>query len=211
MIRYTRGFVNLLSFIISIIIFIIINNTIFMSQIVQSNFNSNQLNGETETNSLIQETNTNSANEKILENSQNTNNTSNSNNTTKESSNYKWSIEIPAINLKAQIEEGTTKEVMDAYVAHFTETSKEKGNIGLAAHNRGYKVNYFQDLKKLKTGDEIIYKYNKFKKTYVVETIKIIKDTDWTYLEETEENKITLITCVENEPEYRRCVQGIEK
>ena len=27
----------------------------------------------------------------------------------------------------------------------------------------------------------------------------------------TEENRITLITCVENEPEYRRCIQGIEK
>ena len=26
-----------------------------------------------------------------------------------------------------------------------------------------------------------------------------------------EENIITLITCVENEPEYRRCIQGIEK
>ena len=25
-----------------------------------------------------------------------------------------------------------------------------------------------------------------------------------------EENKITLITCVENEPKYRRCVQAVE-
>ena len=36
-------------------------------------------------------------------------------------------------------------------------------------------------------------------------------DTDWTKLEETKENTITLITCVENEPEYRRCVIGKEK
>ena len=39
----------------------------------------------------------------------------------------------------------------------------------------------------------------------------IIKDTDWTNLEESDGNIITLITCVENQPEYRRCVQGKEK
>lgn len=122
-----------------------------------------------------------------------------------------WYLEIPSINLKANISEGTTKEVMDNYIGHFEETQKTIGNIGLAAHNRGYKNNYFKDLKKLKTGDEIKYKYKDFEKTYIVEEHKIIKDTDWSSLENTEENKITLITCVENEPEYRRCIQGIEK
>ena len=39
----------------------------------------------------------------------------------------------------------------------------------------------------------------------------IIKDTNWNYLKNTEKNKITLITCIENEPEYRRCIQAIEK
>ena len=40
---------------------------------------------------------------------------------------------------------------------------------------------------------------------------KIIKDTDIDVLENTEENILTLITCVENEPNYRRCVQAEEK
>ena len=122
-----------------------------------------------------------------------------------------WKIKIPKISLEASISEGTGKEVMDKYVGHFEETSKESGNVGLAAHNRGYAVNYFARIKELKEGDEIIYKYNDFEKTYTVIENKIIKDTDWEDLEETEENKITLITCVENEPEYRRCIQGIEK
>lgn len=122
-----------------------------------------------------------------------------------------WKIIIPSISLEANISEGTEKETMNKYVGHFEETSREKGNVGLAAHNRGYNVNYFSDIKKLKEGDEIIYKYNKFEKIYKVTKHIIIKDTDWNYLKETEENKITLITCVENEPEYRRCIQGIEK
>lgn len=121
-----------------------------------------------------------------------------------------WQIEIPKISVKAPISEGTTKEILNQYVGHFQITSKEDGNIGLAAHNRGYEVNYFQDLKLLKEGDEIIYQHNDFRKTYEVKKIRIIKDTEWTYLEETEENQLTLITCVENQPEYRRCIQAIE-
>lgn len=123
-----------------------------------------------------------------------------------------WKLEIKKISLEAIISEGTTKEILDKYIGHFEETSKKIGNIGLAAHNRGYKVNYFEKLKFLKEGDEIKYKYNEFEMTYEVKKNIIIKDTDWKYLEnEEEENKITLITCIENEPNYRRCVQAVEK
>ena len=122
-----------------------------------------------------------------------------------------WYIEIPAISLKATIQEGTTKDIMDKYVGHFEETKKWIGNIGLAAHNRGYENNYFANIKKLKKGDNIIYCYNKKTREYVVEKQMIIEDTDWTYLEETEENTLTLITCVENEPKYRRCIIATEK
>lgn len=122
-----------------------------------------------------------------------------------------WQINIPKISLNANIAEGTTKEILNQYVGHFEKTAKENGNIGLAAHNRGYDVNYFKDLKLLKQGDEIIYTYNGFQKIYEVEKCRIIKDTQWEFLEETEENMLTLITCVENQPEYRRCIQAIEK
>ena len=125
--------------------------------------------------------------------------------------NTNWTLNIPEIGLDAQICEGTTKETMDKYIGHFEETQKEYGNIGLAAHNRGYAVNYFQDLKELKKGSEILYTHGDFEMTYVVETIKVIENTNWDYLENTNENRITLITCVENEPKYRRCIQGIEK
>ena len=122
-----------------------------------------------------------------------------------------WQIQIPSINLTANIQNGTDKETLNKYVGHFKETQLEYGNIGLAAHNRGYEVNYFSKLKELKEGDEIIYKYNKTERIYEVVKNKIIKDTDVEILENTEENILTLITCVENEPEYRRCVQAKEK
>lgn len=223
MINYTKKYINIVSLIISIIIFCFINssviaipkidfNQIFLSNqspknIVQIGNIQSSIRNETSNSSSLEQNN------KTNDKQQNSTKEKNSKAENKSSKNPKitWTIEIPKINLKAEIAEGTTKEVMDAYVGHFEETQKEKGNIGLAAHNRGYAVNYFQNLKKLKEGDEIIYNYNGAKKTYVVKTLKIIKDTDWTYLENTKENKITLITCVENEPEYRRCIQGVEK
>ncbi|MBR3162669.1 MAG: class D sortase [Clostridia bacterium] len=122
-----------------------------------------------------------------------------------------WVVKIPEIDLYAQIKEGTTKDVMNKYVGHFDETQLEYGNVGLAAHNRGYPVNYFENLKQLKVGSEIIYIHEDFEMTYVVEKIEVIENTNWEYLQNTEDNRITLITCVENEPKYRRCIQGVEK
>ena len=123
----------------------------------------------------------------------------------------KWEIEIPEISLVAPISEGTEQETLNKFVGHFPITPKTEGNVGLAAHNRGYPVNYFENLKKLQGGEEIIYTYGEFEKRYVVTKNIKISDIDWSYLENSNENKITLITCIENEPEYRRCVQAIEK
>ena len=121
-----------------------------------------------------------------------------------------WQIEIPKINLVAPIAEGTSANIMNEYVGHFAETPKNKGNIGLAAHNRGYKVNYFQDLKLLQKGDLIIYTYNGKISKYSVDELGIIKDTDWSKLENNNQDKLTLITCLEDEPEYRRYIQAIK-
>lgn len=124
---------------------------------------------------------------------------------------YNWELEIPKIELKAEIAEGTTEEVMNKYIGHFQNTSVWNGNIGLAAHNRGFPVNYFARLKELVKGDEIIYRCTSGEKKYEVNLITVIKETDWNYLQSSKDNIITLITCVENKPNYRRCIQGVEK
>lgn len=118
-----------------------------------------------------------------------------------------WRLEIDSINLKAKISEGTDQNTLNKYIGHFENTKKETGNIGLAAHNRGYKVNYFQNIKNLKLGDRINYFYNGKKYIYEVYEKSIILDTDWTVLEN-KKNELTLITCVENKDEYRRCIKA---
>ena len=227
MISFTKRYVNFISLIISIVIFCFLNNQILNEKIQIQNFSvsskvqqiSRDLANENNQQVSVSKQNKNKQqeNQPIAVNTNNqdkkkeTNNAKKQENNQNKNSDLIWQLEIPAINLKALIAEGTSKETMDEYVGHFEETVKKNGNIGLAAHNRGYKVNYFHDLKKLKEGDEIIYKYKEFEKRYVVKTLKIISDEDWSWLENTEDNRITLITCVENEPSYRRLVQGIEK
>ncbi len=121
-----------------------------------------------------------------------------------------WRIKIPRINLDAAIQEGTSTATMRQAVAHFENTSKWNGNVCLAAHNRGYKYNFFALIKNLKKGDIIIYKLGDEERVYEVEKNMLIPETEWSYLEKSNDNKITLITCVENKPEYRICVQSKE-
>lgn len=128
---------------------------------------------------------------------------------TEEENEFDWYIEIPKIKLYAPIEEGTDDEVLNRSVGHFENTSRRNGNCGLAAHNRGYRVNYFAKVKELEKGDTIFYFVDGKKYEYKVSEITIIYETDWSKLEETNDNKITLITCVENRDEYRLCVQGV--
>lgn len=124
---------------------------------------------------------------------------------------YSWGLQIEAINLYAPIEETTEMKILNKAIGHFEETPKDFGNIGLAAHNRGYEKNYFENLKNVKTGDEIIYTYNNSQKIYIVDKIENIRNTDWSYLENTKKNKLTLITCLEGNPDLRLCVQASEK
>ncbi len=198
---YTNKFINLISLILTIIIcFVIYFCFLKKDSSIEKVAN------------LIPEINIIKENEKdeekIKEND-NDKNKENSNNQ-KQIDLGNWYIEIPSINLSAPIADGTDLDTLNAYVGHFMDTPLEMGNVGLAAHNRGYEINYFQNLKKLKKEDQIIYTHENFKKTYIVDKIEIIENTNWNFLKETEENKLTLITCVENEPKYRRCVQAVE-
>ena len=195
MLIYTSKFINVISLIISVTIYLLLNFFINNQDFKISKFKF-QANFISNNNLNLNSTINSSITEKV-ENK----------NTVEEN----WYIQIDKIGLKAPIQEGTTQEIMEDYVGHFEESSKTLGNVCLAAHNRGYKNNYFSRLKELKEGDEIKYKYNNMEKLYVVTEHIIIEDTDWTRLQETDENMITLITCVENEPKYRRCIQGIEE
>lgn len=123
-----------------------------------------------------------------------------------------WKLVINKINLNAEVSEGTSQELLNQYIGHFENTSVMQGTVALCAHNRGYKVNYFERLNELEIGDEVQYITEFGAKNYNVIEHKIIKNDDWSdFIQEANKNKLILITCVENEPDLRRMVICLEK
>ena len=119
-------------------------------------------------------------------------------------------LRIPTINLTVTAFDGDTFTAMKKGVGHLPSTSCWNGNIGLVGHNRGTN-DYFGDLKNLEIGDEMTYTTNLGTRTYIVKSITKISDTDWSRLQYTSDNRLTLITCVEDVPDKRLCIQAVEK
>ena len=120
-------------------------------------------------------------------------------------------LTIPDILLEdAPIRESIELSTLSETIGHFPSTSIYEGNVGLASHNSGDNGDFFKNLKSIKIGSEIYYQTTYGTKRYVVNVKEIIEETDWSYLDETEDNRITLITCVAGQPEKRLCVQAME-
>ena len=120
-------------------------------------------------------------------------------------------LTIEKINWRATVKDGSTQEILKEYIGHISETAKYDGNIGLAAHNRANKYSYFARMNELEHGDKLIYKTKFYTRTYIVNKKKVIYDTDWSELKNTEDNRITMITCIKDKPNQRLCVQAIEE
>lgn len=197
--KYSKISINILSFIICCLIFLSFN---FISNFIQTklkNLSQNQIHNNISISENVEKSDTN----EDLRN--------NNPNEIQKQKKYDWALQIPKIDLYAQISEGTDEKTLNQYIGHFEESKKISGNICLAAHNRGYPVNYFERLKELKVGDEIFYFVNEEKYKYIIDEIIVIYETDWTVIENTEDDRITLITCIENRDAYRLCVRGIKK
>ena len=119
-------------------------------------------------------------------------------------------ISIPAIGIRNYyVWEGETTSSMKKGVAHFSDTSVWNGNVGICGHNRGATY-VIGDIKKLETGDKITYTTSLGTRTYEVETVTTISNSNWSYLQSTSDNRITLITCVAGDSSRRWCVQAVE-
>lgn len=118
---------------------------------------------------------------------------------------------IEKIDLTASVKEGSNSEILKNYIGHIEETAIYDGNVGLAAHNRGNEYSYFARLNELENGDRVIYQTKYGAKEYEVSDKKVIEETDWSMLQDTEENRLTMITCIKNKENYRLCVQAVEK
>ncbi len=118
-------------------------------------------------------------------------------------------LKIAKLGISVKVWEGETTTSMAKGVAHYSSTSAWDGNVGLAGHNRGAKFN-IGAIKNLVAGDTITYTTMYGTRTYQVTSVKTIANNDWSYLQSTADNRITITTCLENHPESRVMVQAVE-
>jgi LPXTG-site transpeptidase (sortase) family protein len=122
-------------------------------------------------------------------------------------------LSIPGIGLSVRVyESDDAMEDMEKGVAHFKSTSAWEGNVGLSAHNVNMNGSqgYFYALHTLKKGDAIQFETALGVREYTVENITEIAETDWSTLGRTQDNRLTLITCITGKPAFRLCVQAVE-
>ena len=119
-------------------------------------------------------------------------------------------IEIPSIKVKAGVIEGVSPKELAISAGRYTTSStpdEEFGNMVVASHVSG-PVPVFQDLKKVKIGDEILFNYKGKIYTYIVTKTFIAQPTQVEILDPIPGKKmITIFTCT-NKGKQRTVVQG---
>ena len=117
-------------------------------------------------------------------------------------------LKIPDLDLTVKVYQGTDSTTLAKGAGHFESTSFFTGNTVIAAHNRGV-TNHFGKIHTLDLGDTIKLTTKLGTKTYEVYSVSKISSDDFSVLDDSRDDIITLITCVKNEPDYRWCVQAI--
>ena len=120
---------------------------------------------------------------------------------------YIGSLKIPSIGVDVKIYQGTDDAALRYGVGHFENTSIWEGNVAIAGHNRGVN-SYFGEIHILKPGATIQLTTKIGTRQYQVDGVAKIAATDVSVLSARENDIITLITCVRDQPEYRWCVQA---
>lgn len=118
-------------------------------------------------------------------------------------------LKIPSLNINMKVWEGETRDSMAKGLGHYSSTSGWDGNVGICGHNRGAKYN-IGSIRNLEIGDTITYSTVYGTRTYAVILVKTISDSDWSYLQATVDNRITITTCLADRPSKRVCVQAVE-
>jgi len=118
-------------------------------------------------------------------------------------------LAIPSLSISTKVYEGTTSASMAKGLGHFAESSGWNGNVCLAGHNRSA-AHAIGRIKDMKIGDTIRYTTVLGTRTYAVAFVGTISSTDWSYICATPDNRITLITCLSNQPSLRVCLVAVE-
>lgn len=123
--------------------------------------------------------------------------------------NHLGTLSIPSIGLNVKVYQGTDSAALRKGAGHFSETSVWDGNVCLAGHNRGV-ANHFGKIHTLKTGNIITYTTKLGTRSYTVRSVSKVLYTDTSGTSASDENCLTLYTCVMDQPSYRWMVRAAQ-
>ena len=118
-------------------------------------------------------------------------------------------VKIPSLGINMKVWEGETNASMAKGLGHYSASSCWDGNCCVCGHNRGAKY-VIGSIKDLSIGDTVTYTTIYGTRTYSVSYVGVISNTDWSRLQATSDNRITLTTCLADHPSNRVCVQAVE-
>ncbi len=120
-------------------------------------------------------------------------------------------FEIPDLDIKVPVLEGTGKKALQASAGHFNGTGAPgKGNFCIAGHNSTIYAEIFNDLDKIKIGDTMYLTdidENRTRYTYIVSDYDIVAPNRTDVLNDFGDDRITVISCTDD-GEFRQVVVG---
>lgn len=111
-------------------------------------------------------------------------------------------LEIPNLNIKVPVMDGTDKETLSVAAGHFEGTGLVgKGNYCIAGHNSTIYAEIFNELDQIQIGDEVYLidnDNNRTKYIYVVSEYNIVNPQSISVLDNFGDDRLTVITCTDD-------------
>ena len=123
-------------------------------------------------------------------------------------------FEIPRLNIKVPVLEGTSSKQLQVSAGHFGGTGAlGKGNFCICGHNSTIYAEIFNDLDQIQIGDEMYLVDNDANRTkylYIVTEYKTVEPNQVEVLNDYGDNRLTVISCTDD-GKQRQVVVGILK
>ena len=109
-------------------------------------------------------------------------------------------LSIDNVLIEGKVVQGVSSQTMDLGFWHFpiSKYPGQKGNAVIIGHrflNLPPAKDTFFNLDKVKIGDEIVLKHNEGEWRYIVTEIKVVDENDISVVKDTDDYRLTLITC----------------
>lgn len=124
-------------------------------------------------------------------------------------------LEIPDLNVKAPVMDGTEHEVLSKAAGHFPGTGAlGEGNYCIAGHNSTIYAEIFNEMKHIEIGMEM-YLYDndadRTQYTYIVTKNFIVEPSETWVLEDFGDDRLTIVTCTDDGTQRQIVVGELKK